>query len=93
MRGEHRGVWLTDSPLQILLVILTIPSEDSPRRLPYKYHDAEVANPRVPPIGHEGLPEIVKGGVAHAGCTTCPLKRMRNAGNMIALGPPAREYP
>jgi hypothetical protein len=71
-------------PLQIPLVDRVVPFEDSHRLVPCYGHDAEVVNPGSSGVGHKGMPEIVKGGVAHAGRATCPLKCMRAAGRMVA---------
>ena len=77
---------MTDGPLQIPLIDPVVPFEDSHHLVSCNRHDAEVVNPRAPRIGDEGMPEIVKGGVAHARCAACPLKRMRDAGSMIMRG-------
>jgi hypothetical protein len=37
-----------------------------------------------PGIEDKRMPEIVKGGVSHAGVAVHPPRRMRNAGNMVA---------
>jgi hypothetical protein len=50
----------------------------------YLSWEATEVDSRVPGMSHEGLPEIVKGGMGHDGLAARPLKRMRETGGMVA---------
>jgi hypothetical protein len=80
----HREACMTDGPPEILPLSRLPSLRITPRRLPYRRHDTAVAHPRAPRGSDEGMPESMKGGVAHAGSMACPLKRMRHAGSMMA---------
>jgi hypothetical protein len=61
----------------------TGPHEGGRHVTPGDGHDAGAVNAPVPGMGDEGMPEVVKGGVGHAGFAARPLKRMRNTRGMV----------
>jgi hypothetical protein len=75
---------LPDSPFQSCFWSSPLVSQATPRRLLCRCHEAEIANPRVPPVVAKSWPGIVEGGIAHAGCVTGSAKCMLQVRSMVA---------
>jgi hypothetical protein len=82
-KGVQKGVQETNGRLQITPINM-VPIEDRHRLMPRNGHNTEVINPGASWHGHEGMSEIVNGGVGHASLGARPLKCMRDAGGMVA---------
>jgi hypothetical protein len=57
---------------QVSLVHRVVALEHRHGLAPRHGHDAEVVNPRPSDVGHERVPQIMKGGVAYARLLACP---------------------